>query len=107
MPDGENSTVAGEVGSTVSRNLVNAISSRRAPFRERLPTTREVSIRIRGDEAMATSRLTSGALEAPCKAGTLPAGVAAPLGEVPGCAVGFAAGSGSAPAGAVFPSSEY
>ena len=42
------STIAGEVGSTVSRNFTSDRSSMRAPFSEMLPVTRGVSILTRG-----------------------------------------------------------
>ena len=63
MPEGENSTIAGESGSTVSRNCTSDRSSIRAPFSEMLPLTRGVSILTRGAAAMAVSRSTAGAVE--------------------------------------------
>ena len=64
MPEGENSTIAGEAGSTVSRNCTSDRSSMRAPFSEMLPVRRGVSILTRGAAAIAVSRLTTGAAEA-------------------------------------------
>ena len=64
MPEGENSTIAGDLGSTVSRNWISARSSMRAPFSEMLPVTRGVSILMRGVAAIATSRVTTGGAEA-------------------------------------------
>src|SRR4029450_11605246 len=58
--DGENSTIAGDFGSTVSRNFSSDRSSMRAPFSAMLPETRGVSILIRGGAAIAVSRLTTG-----------------------------------------------
>src|SRR3954463_12673069 len=88
--------MAGEFGSTVSRNLVSAMSSRRAPFSEMLPLMRGVSILMRGEAATAASRLTIGAVEFCGLTGAafggvvVPAcGVAEPGAEL-GCAVGLA-----------------
>ena len=61
MPEGEYSTIAGEAGSTVSRNCTSDRSSMRAPFSEMLPVRRGVSILTRGVDAMAASRLTGAA----------------------------------------------
>jgi hypothetical protein len=63
VPDGEYSTIGGELGSTVSRNWISERSSMRAPFKEMLPESRGVSILTRDVAPMAASRLT-GAVEA-------------------------------------------
>ena len=112
MPEGENSTVAGEVGSTVSRNLVSEMSSMRAPFSRMLPAMRGVSILTRFDEVMASSRLRIGPLAFDGLIGAAPGavppgcGVVLP-GLVPGCAVGLASCSGSRSAPSAVPSAEY
>ena len=81
MFEGENSTIAGDFGSTVSRNFSSDRSSMRAPFSAMLPETRGVSILMRGEAAIAASRLTTGAA-----APGWPAGVVAD-GAEPGCGV--------------------
>ena len=96
MPDGENSTMAGDFGSTVSRNWFSATSSMRPPFSEMLPETRGVSILMRGAAAMAASRLTMVAAAGCWLAGAAPGagGLVVAGGELagaaPGCGVGLA-----------------
>ena len=80
MFEGENSTIAGDFGSTVSRNFSSDRSSTRAPFRAMLPDSRGVSILMRGEAAIAASRLTG------CAAPGWLAGVVAE-GAAPGCGV--------------------
>ena len=83
MFEGEYSTIAGEAGSTVSRNCTSAMSSMRAPFNEMLPVMRGVSILTRGVAAIAVSRLTICA----AAAGWLLAGALADGGVEPACGV--------------------
>src|SRR5206468_7173044 len=96
---GENSTIAGDFGSTVSRYWLSATSSMRAPLSEMLPEIFGLSILMRGVAAIAASRdittveadvagvLDDGAVFG-CGVGLLP-GVAPGVAGVAGCVVGF------------------
>src|SRR5262249_37541770 len=55
-PDGENSTIGGDFGSTSSRYCVNVRSSIRPPLRSMLPPSRGVSMGMRGEDAITAWR---------------------------------------------------